>query len=106
MIVILNLATVVPVFDDLIIGSILAGSFPRTVSVYRMFSLHYGLAIVILALILIHLILIHRSTPSAVTVVSDNHTSLADVVLKDLMLIPLYVVVLCPIALVLIHPDN
>jgi len=70
-----------------------------------MFSLHYALAVV-LACILIHLILVHRSQPGAVSSASDNHVALADVVLKDFILIPSYVLVLLPLALVLIHPDN
>jgi len=47
-----------------------------------------ALAIVILACILVHLILIHRSRPGAVSSASDNHVALADVVLKDFILIP------------------
>jgi len=88
MIVILNLVTVIPAYDELIIGTILGGCFLRTVPVYRMFSLHYALAIVVLACILVHLILIHRSQPGAVSSASDNHVALADVVLKNFILIP------------------
>jgi len=65
-----------------------------------------ALAIVVLACILVHLILIHRSQHGAVSSASDNHVALADVVLKNFVLIPSYAIVLLPLALVLIHPDS
>jgi ubiquinol-cytochrome c reductase cytochrome b subunit len=106
MIVIFNLFTVLPVIDDAIISTILAGTYPCTVTIYRLFALHYCVAVLILICIYIHLMVIHRARPCTVQCTNDNNFTLLEVVLKDLMLLPYISVVVMPWLIVLIHPDN
>jgi ubiquinol-cytochrome c reductase cytochrome b subunit len=107
LIVILNLVTVIPVLDEIIVSTVLAGSHPTSWSIGRIYSLHFLLAIVTIGLVLVHLNLIHRARPSVSSALTDSSYMLSDVTLKDLLLLaPCLWLLSCPIMSTLIHPDN
>jgi quinol-cytochrome oxidoreductase complex cytochrome b subunit len=87
LIVILNLATVLPIFDELIVNTFLAGSHPTSWSISRVLSLHFLLALVVIAVVFLHLNFIHRARPSTSSGVSDSSYTLGDVAIKDLVML-------------------
>lgn len=107
LIVILNLLTVIPVLDTIIVGTLLAGPFPTSWSIARVLSLHFLLGVLAFALVLLHIVFIHRGRPSSINHASDGSFTLLDVVLKDtipiLLFFPFYSIVFLR---QVIHPDN
>lgn len=87
LIVILNLATVLPVADELIVNTFLAGSHPTSWSISRVLSLHFLLSLVVIGMVFLHLNFIHRARPSTSSAVGDSSQTLGDVAIKDLVLL-------------------
>jgi ubiquinol-cytochrome c reductase cytochrome b subunit len=107
-IVILNLATVIPIIADAAIPALLGDAVLSSFGVRRFTVLHFLLAVISLALVLVHLVLLHRTQPSNCgQLVADGFASIAHVLLKDLLLIATISWLLTLDTFwALIHPDN
>ena len=105
LIVILNLVTVIPILDELVVMGLYGASYPVDWALGRMFVLHFLLGMMAAFSVLMHLICIHRARPSNSHV--NALSNLSDVVLKDLGILALCMVVWCTHTLhSLVHPDN
>ena len=104
---ILNLVTVIPIFDESIIVGLRGGQSPSDLSIRRIFCLHYLLAILTSACVMCHIVFVHRSRPSSLPIYSDGSFGLLDVIIKDapilILVIHLYSL---PLSSRLIHSDN
>jgi ubiquinol-cytochrome c reductase cytochrome b subunit len=107
LIVILNLVSVIPVIDDLIISAMLSGSSPTTVALHRFLSLHFVMSMAATAAMALHVISVHRSRPGASLGLEDGSWALSDVLTKDSLMVSFIIgLTLFPGMRLLIHPDN
>jgi ubiquinol-cytochrome c reductase cytochrome b subunit len=107
-IVILNLATVVPVVADVVVPALLGDAVLSSFGIRRFAVLHFSLALVSLGLVIAHLVLLHRTQPSNCgLLVSDGFAAISHVLLKDLVLLIFSSWLLSlDVFWALIHPDN
>lgn len=107
-IVILNLATVIPIVADAVIPALLGDAVLSSFGIRRFAVLHFLLALISLALAIVHLILLHRTQPSnSGTLIADGYASISAVLLKDLVFLALISWLLTLDSFwSLIHPDN
>lgn len=106
--VILNLATILPVFGDRLVLAILHGSALTSHGLTRFLTIHFLLALVATGLAFLHLIALHRTEPgTSSSFQSDGSETLQVVFAKDLtMLLFVLLALLTEFGRSLIHPDN
>ena len=107
-IVILNLATVLPVVASELVSGLLAGPVMTDLGLRRFTALHFALAVGSLGLSVLHLLLVHRSFPSASGhMLQDGSGNLEGVLRKDGAVVFLAASCFCTTAAFeLVHPDN
>jgi quinol-cytochrome oxidoreductase complex cytochrome b subunit len=107
LVVILNIVTVLPLLDSPIVATLLSSTVPTDTSVHRMFTLHYLLALLFAAIMFLHLTYVHRLRPGSTHNQNIRAYQLADVLIKDLILVlPMVMVFSFPSISRVIHPDN
>ena len=108
LIVILNLITIFPIFDTLILEGIYGGNYVNSTTTGRILTMHFLMGLIALFLLMLHLISIHRSRPAGFNfLAADGRIALGDVITKDLIfLIGFIIFVLLSGFDKLIHPDN
>lgn len=85
---ILNLVTVIPLVADAVVPALLGDAVLSSFGIRRFAVLHFSLGVISLALVIVHVLLLHRTAPSnAGTLVADGYTAIAQVLLKDLVLL-------------------
>ena len=106
--VILNLASIIPIIGDRIVLAILSGSSLTSAGLARFFSVHFLLAFIALGLAMAHLFVLHRTEPgSGGCFQSDGTEVLVSVLAKDFAMLPvLLFLFLIESVAELIHPDN
>lgn len=108
LIVILNLITILPVIDDILLSAIYGGTYAQTWTVGRILTLHFLCGIIAALVSGLHLISIHRIRPAGSNFsAADGCLGLFDVILKDLSIIGIVsALIFVPVIEFLIHPDN
>ena len=107
LVVILNLVTVLPVVDALVILALYGATYPVDWALGRMFVLHFALGVVALGMAAIHVVFVHRAKPGGAGFWGDSNLALGDVLVKDMALLGLLSLTLASNYLdYLVHPDN
>jgi len=108
LIVILNLITIIPILDSIILEGIYGGTFINSTTSGRILTLHFLFGLLSIAILMLHLISIHRIRPAGFNfTASDGKLALSDVIIKDVI----FIVIVLSIVFIsgfdaLIHPDN
>lgn len=81
LIVILNLLTVLPIVDVLVISSILAGEYVSVWSVSRLINIHWLIVLITLVAVGVHFVFVHRLRPGMYLLALDGVVNIADIVI-------------------------
>lgn len=107
-IVILSLATLLPLIGNCLIEIILGNSVLNDFGIRRFTIVHFLLAVLSSLIMILHIILIHRSLPSSsVHILYDGNLNLSMLLIFDIYIISLIIMLIFSWQVwSLIHPDN
>lgn len=106
--IILNLATVIPILGNEIVNWLLSDSTVNNWSIKRFTIIHFLFGVISFIISLLHIIVIHKKSPiKNVIYINDSSESLLFVLKKDLILILIIIsIIFIDYLKLLIHSDN
>lgn len=107
-IVILSLATIIPLLGILLIDALLGSAVLTDAGIKRFTVIHFLLALCSTMFMIMHIILIHKSNPSSTAhVLYDGNVSLNVLIIFDLYILSIGIILIFTWEIWgLIHPDN